>query len=49
MDIRTLMDSAKPKGLTFHLEGDRIKVEAPFEPDSETKASLTGCVVIGMS
>jgi hypothetical protein len=40
MDIRTLMDTAKTKGLIFHLEGDRIKVEAPFEPDSETKALL---------
>jgi hypothetical protein len=37
MDIRALMDSAKTKGLTFHVEGDRIKVEAPVEPDSETK------------
>jgi hypothetical protein len=40
MDIRALMDTAKTKGLTFHLEGDRIKVKAPFEPDSETKALI---------
>jgi hypothetical protein len=40
MDIRTLMDSAKTKGLTFHLKGDRIKVEASVEPDNETKALL---------
>jgi hypothetical protein len=40
MDIRALMDTAKTKGLTFHVEGDRIKVEAASEPDSETKALL---------
>ena len=40
MDIRTLIDTAKTKGLTFHVEGDSIKVEAAFEPDSETKALL---------
>jgi hypothetical protein len=40
MDIRALMDTAKTKGLTFHVDGDRIKVEAASEPDSETKALL---------
>jgi hypothetical protein len=40
MDIRTLMDTVKAKGLTFHVEGNRIKVEAPVEPDIETKALL---------
>jgi len=40
MDIRALMDSARSRGLTFHIEGDRIKVEAPVEPDNETKALL---------
>lgn len=40
MDIRALVDSAKAKGLSFYLEGDRIKVEAPNEPDNETKGLL---------
>ena len=40
MDIRSLMDSMRAKGLTFHVEGARIKVAAPVEPDNETKALL---------
>jgi hypothetical protein len=40
MDIRSLVDTAKAKGLIFRLEGDRIKVEAPVEPDIETKVLL---------
>jgi hypothetical protein len=40
MDIRDLVHSAKAKGLTFRVDGDRIKVEAPVEPDIETKALL---------
>jgi len=40
MDIRTLVETAKAKGLAFHVEGDRIKVEAPLEPDLETKALI---------
>ncbi len=40
MDIRALMDSAKARGLSFYLKGDTIRVEAPNEPDAETKALL---------
>lgn len=40
MDIRTLVDTAKARGVTFKIDGDRIKVEARSEPDSETKALL---------
>lgn len=40
MDIRALMDSMRAKGLSFRVEGDRIKVAAPVEPDNETKALL---------
>ena len=40
MDIRTLVDTARAKGLAFHVEGDRIKVEADSEPDAETKALI---------
>ena len=38
MDIRAIVETARTKGLTFHLEGDRIKVEAASEPDAETNA-----------
>lgn len=40
MDIRTLVDTAKAKGLSFRVDGDRIKVEASTEPDPETKALI---------
>lgn len=40
MDIRALVGSAKARGLSFHLEGEKIRVEAPKEPDHETKALL---------
>lgn len=40
MDIRALIDSAKARGLSFYLEGGRIRVEAPNEPDNKTKALL---------
>ena len=40
MDIRTLVDTAKARGVVFKLDGDRIKVEARTEPDGETKALL---------
>ena len=40
MDIRTLVDIATARGVVFKLDGDRIKVEAGAEPDSETKALL---------
>ena len=40
MDIRALINSAKARGLNFHLEGERIKVEAANEPDTETKALI---------
>jgi len=40
MDIRALMDSVRAKGLTFRVEGERIKIEAPIEPDNETKALI---------
>lgn len=35
-----MIDSAKARGLSFHLEGERIKVEAPNEPDIETRNLL---------
>jgi hypothetical protein len=38
VDIRALVETARTKGLTFHVEGDRIKVEAASEPDEQTKA-----------
>jgi hypothetical protein len=40
MDMRTLVDTAKARGVVFKIDGDRIKVEAPREPDGETKALL---------
>jgi hypothetical protein len=40
VDIRTLVDSAKARGLSFNLDGDRIRVQASNEPDAETKALL---------
>ena len=40
MDLRALVDTAKAKGLTFRVEGNRIKVEAAIEPDRETKALI---------
>src|SRR5262249_51612266 len=33
-------ESVKAKGLTFQLDGDKIKVKAPNEPDYRTKALL---------
>jgi len=40
MDIRTLVESAKTKGVEFKIDSDRIKVEARAEPDMQTKALL---------
>jgi len=40
MDIRTLVDTAKARGVVFTMDGDRIKVEARTEPDGETIALL---------
>ena len=40
MDIRTLADTAKARGVVFKIDGDRIKVEARTEPDGKTKALL---------
>jgi len=40
VDIRALVEAARTKGLTFHVEGDRIKVEADSEPDAETKVLI---------
>ena len=40
MDIRTLVESVKAKGIEFKIDGDRIVVEAHAEPDNETKALL---------
>jgi hypothetical protein len=40
VDIRALVDSAQARGLSFYLEGDKIKVEAANEPDPETMAIL---------
>lgn len=41
MDARTLIETLKGRGLSLRVEGDRIKVEAPQEPDPETKALLS--------
>ena len=40
MEIRTLVDIAKARGVTFKIDGDRIVVEARAEPDGETTALL---------
>jgi len=40
VDIRTLVESVKAKGVTFKVDGNRIKVEARTEPDSDTKALI---------
>lgn len=40
MDARNLIETLKGRGLSLRVEGDRIKVEAPHEPDPETKALL---------
>jgi hypothetical protein len=40
MDIRSLVEAARSRGVAFKLDGDRIKVEARTEPDGETKALL---------
>ncbi len=40
MDARSLIETLKARGLTLRVNGDRIRVEAPQEPDSETKALL---------
>jgi hypothetical protein len=34
------VETARTKGLAFHVEGDRIKVEADREPDAQTKALI---------
>ncbi len=38
MDARSLVETLKSRGLSLRVDGDRIKVEAPQEPDPETKA-----------
>lgn len=38
MDARSLIETLKGRGLSLYLEGERIKVEAPQEPNPETKA-----------
>ena len=38
MDARNLVETLRGRGLFLRVEGDRIKVEAPEEPDIETKA-----------
>ena len=40
MDARNLIETLKARGLNLRVNGDRIRVEAPQEPDSETKALL---------
>ena len=41
MDARSLIETLKGRGLSLYLEGERIKVEAPREPDPETMALLS--------
>lgn len=41
MDARNLIETLKSRGLSLRLDGDQIKVEAPQEPDPETKALLS--------
>jgi hypothetical protein len=40
MDLRALVETVKNKGVTFKIEGERIKVESQTEPDHETKSIL---------
>ncbi len=42
MDIRNVIETVKARGVSLRLEGDRIKLEAPAEPDAATKALLEG-------
>ena len=39
-DVRTLIETLRDRGISFRLDGERIKVVAPAEPDAETKAML---------
>lgn len=41
MDARSLIETLKGRGLSLYLEGERIKVEAPQEPNPETKALIS--------
>ena len=40
MDARNLIETLKARGVELRVNGDRIQVEAPQEPDSNTKALL---------
>ncbi len=38
MDAKSLIETLRARGLTLRVDGDHIQVEAPQEPDRETKA-----------
>ena len=40
MDARNLIKTLKRRGLNLWVDGDRIRIAAPQEPDRETKALL---------
>jgi len=40
VELRALIDTAKARGLTFRVDGDRIRIEAASEPDGDTMALL---------
>ncbi len=40
MDARGLIETLKARGVELRVNGDRIHVEAPQEPDSHTKALI---------
>jgi len=40
MDARALIETLRNRGVDLRVNGDRIRVEAPQEPDGDTKALL---------
>jgi len=40
MDAKLLIETLKDRGVELRVNGDRIRVEAPQEPDPDTKALL---------
>ncbi len=40
MDARGLIETLKTRGVELRVNGDRIQVEAPQEPDPNTKALI---------
>ena len=40
MDARSLIETLKIRGIRISLAGNKVRIEAPQEPDSETKAII---------